>query len=93
MKLTPVVNFTNILAHSVNVLRHSVPPTKIQPTLPVKTTRCYDQLLHLKLYAIHQQDHSKATGAMAAVKMMMKLTLGDPKNTCHSAIGDYYGNL
>jgi hypothetical protein len=57
------VNFTNLLAHSpiaptVIVLCHSVPPTKLCPTLPLNSTRSYAQLLNLTLYASDVQQYS-----------------------------------
>jgi len=53
------VNFTNLLAKSATVpaviiLSHSDSPTKLQPTLPEKTTRSYAQLLRPLFFAVRQ---------------------------------------
>jgi len=47
MKLTPKVNFTNLLTKTTNVrvvivLPNSISPTKLYLTLPVHTTRSHD---------------------------------------------------
>ncbi len=59
MKLTPRVNFPNLMAQSANALvgilwRHSVSPTTHCPTLSIHSTRIYAQLLRCTPYAICQ---------------------------------------
>ena len=48
----------------------------MRPTLLVHRTRSYTQLLCSTLFAVHEKDQRKSTGAKAAHKLMMKLTPG-----------------
>ena len=55
-------------------LAQSVSPTKLHPTLPARRSTSSSQLLLSTLFAIHQLDQCKYTGAKAAYKILVKLT-------------------
>ena len=52
----------------------SISPTKLYPTVPVRSTRSEAQLLRCTLFAVRQYDQCKFTGTKAAQRMLMKLT-------------------
>ncbi len=73
----PRVNFTNLMAQMRRqscFITGSVSATKICPTLLVRMTRKYAQLLRSILNAVHQKDWRITTGVKAAHRMLMKLS-------------------
>jgi len=76
MKLTPVVNFTNLLAQSPNVPAQGVWCNHFHQQPCISLYQKTQLEFRLNFYTMHLYDQRKSTGTKAAHKMLMTLTLG-----------------